>query len=155
MKIDIPGYKTLDLQYLILDYNGTIATDGKIPDTIRQRLHTLADELTIYVLTADTHGTAAENCQGLPLEIQTFPGSNAMLEKLKIIENLGPQRCAAIGNGRNDTWMLQASALSIAVMDREGMHGRLFAEADVCVHGIEDALDLLLFPKRLIATLRG
>ena len=30
MKIEIPGYKTLILDYLVLDYNGTIArTSGK------------------------------------------------------------------------------------------------------------------------------
>lgn len=28
MIIEIPGYKTLDLDYLVLDYNGTIAVDG-------------------------------------------------------------------------------------------------------------------------------
>lgn len=28
MRIEIPGYKTMDLKYLILDYNGTIAKDG-------------------------------------------------------------------------------------------------------------------------------
>ena len=30
MKIDIPGYKILSLDYLVLDYNGTIAADGRI-----------------------------------------------------------------------------------------------------------------------------
>ena len=28
MKIDIPGYRTLDLRYLLLDHNGTLATNG-------------------------------------------------------------------------------------------------------------------------------
>ena len=28
MNIQIPGYKTLDLSFLVLDYNGTIAVDG-------------------------------------------------------------------------------------------------------------------------------
>lgn len=155
MKIEIPGYKTLDLQYLVLDYNGTIAIDGKMPDTIKQRLKILADSLKIYVLTADTHGTAKENCQGLPLQIQTFPSDNTREEKRKVIENLGARQCAIIGNGRNDTLMLQAGGLAIAVMDREGMYGGLAADADVCVKCMEDALDLLCFPKRLIATLRG
>ncbi|TCS78345.1 hypothetical protein EDD59_112106 [Muricomes intestini] len=31
MKVDIPGYKILNLEYLLLDYNGTIAVDGEIP----------------------------------------------------------------------------------------------------------------------------
>ena len=37
MIIEIPGYQTLDLEYLVLDYNGTIAIDGKMPDTVKQR----------------------------------------------------------------------------------------------------------------------
>lgn len=155
MKIEIPGYKVLELKYLVLDYNGTIAVDGMIPDPVKDRLRQLAGELKIYVLTADTHGTARENCEGLPLEIQTFPEGSAMDAKLGIVRELGINSCVAVGNGRNDTLMLRESSLAIAVMDREGMYGGLAAEADVCVHSIEDALDLLLYPKRLIATLRG
>ena len=155
MIIEIPGYQTLDLEYLVLDYNGTIAIDGKMPDTVKQRLRTLAEHLKIYILTADTHGTAKENCQGLPVQIQTFPGSNAMAEKMNIVGKLSPHRCAAVGNGRNDTLMLQACGLAIAVMEREGLYGKLAADADICVHSMEDALDLLCCPKRVIATLRG
>lgn len=155
MRIEIPGYKTLDLKYLVLDYNGTIAVDGTIPDTVKQRIRKLADQLEIYVLTADTHGTAKENCQGLPLQIQTFPSDCAMTEKLKIVTGLGAENCVAVGNGRNDTQMLRESGLAIAVADREGMYGGLVAESDICVNSMEDALDLLLYPKRVIATLRG
>lgn len=155
MKIDIPGFKPLDLKYLILDYNGTVAVDGIMPDAVKQRLRKLAENFQIYILTADTHGTAEQNCQGLPLKIQTFPTGAAMMEKLRIVGNLGAEHCAAVGNGRNDVEMLKACGLSIAVMDKEGMYGRLLGEADVCVHCMEDALDLLCVPKRLIATLRG
>lgn len=155
MKIEIPGYKVLELKYLILDYNGTIATDGAIPDQVKDRLRLLADQLKIYVLTADTHGTARENCEGLPLEIRTFPEGSAMDAKYKTVKELGVDFCVAVGNGRNDTLMLRESSLAIAITDREGTYGGLITEADVCVHNIEDALDLLLYPKRLIATLRG
>ena len=34
MKIEIPGYKTLELDTLLLDYNGTVAVDGEIPDSV-------------------------------------------------------------------------------------------------------------------------
>lgn len=155
MRIDIPDYKTLELRYLVLDYNGTIAVDGVIPDAVKERLVKLSKELEIYVLTADTHGTARQMCEGLPLKIHTFPTSGALKEKLAVVEELGADRCAAIGNGRNDKLMCRASALSIAVMEREGMCGGLPGEADVCVRSIEDALDLLIYKKRLIATLRG
>ena len=72
MRIEIPGYKTMDLKYLILDYNGTIAKDGIIPESVKERLKKLSGIYEIYVLTADTHGTARKICEGLPLKIQTI-----------------------------------------------------------------------------------
>ncbi len=155
IKIEIPNYKTLELEYLVLDYNGTIALDGQIRKTVEERLMKLADLLEIHVLTADTHGTAKQMCEGMPFEIQTFPTDGALDEKLAVIEKLGEDRCVAIGNGRNDKLMCRASALAVAVMEQEGMCGRLLGEVDVCTRSIEDALDLLLKPKRLVATLRG
>lgn len=125
MIIEIPGYKTLDLDYLVLDYNGTIAVDGLIPPAIKERLLLLGDSFKIYVLTADTHGTAAAMCDGLSLEIMTFPSGSAMDEKLRILSSLGAEHCIAIGNGRNDVPMCQAAALSIAVMGTEGAYGKV------------------------------
>ncbi len=155
MKIDIPGYLTLDLKYLILDYNGTIALDGSIPDSVKERLRTLSNDLEIYILTADTHGTAAQMCEGLPLVIKTFPTNDAMNEKLAIINSLDSSKCIAIGNGRNDLLMCREAGLSIAVIGKEGTYGKLLSQVHICVTSIEDALDLFLKPKRLIATLRG
>ena len=54
MNIQIPGYKTLDLSFLVLDYNGTIAVDGQIPLEVMEALVRLAKDLHIHVLTAYT-----------------------------------------------------------------------------------------------------
>ena len=51
--------------------------------------------------------------------------------------------------------MLREAALSIAIMDREGAYGRVLREADLCVRSMQDGLDLLLYPNRIIAGLRG
>lgn len=155
MKIDIPDYKVLDLKYLVLDYNGTIAVDGQMSDRIKEQLTELAKEMDIFVLTADTYGNAKDECQGLPVEIQTFSDGRAMAEKDAIVENLGRENCACMGNGRNDLLMCRMAALSVAVLDAEGMYGKLIREADVCVRSMEEGLDLLLNHMRLIATLRG
>lgn len=155
MTIEIPGYEVLELKYLLLDYNGTIAADGRIPEPVKGRIRALADVLEIYVLTADTHGNAREACRDLPLRVQTFSGDDVMIEKRKIVERLGAESCVAIGNGRNDILMLKESKLSIAVMACEGVYSGLLSAAKICVRSMEDALDLLLCPKRLIATLRG
>lgn len=155
MKIVIPEYKTLDLDTIFLDFNGTIAVDGVVPESVKGRLRILAKEFRIYVLTADTHGNAKEQCSDVPVILQTFPTGSAREYKKEILKSMGGKHCVAIGNGRNDELMLKEAALSIAVMDREGMCGRLFKEADLCVRSMEDALDLLIHSGRVIAGLRG
>lgn len=155
MKIEIPGYKTLQLDTLLLDYNGTVAVDGKIPDSVKERLEKLSKEFQIYILTADTHGTAAKQCEQLPVILHTFPVGNAAEYKQEIVDKIGGEHCVCMGNGRNDVLMFEKAALSVAVMDTEGMYAGLLKEADVCVRSIENGLDLLLYPKRLIADLRG
>lgn len=155
MKIIIPEYKTLDIDTLFLDFNGTIAVDGIIPEGLRQRLIALAEEFRIYILTADTNGNAKDQCAGLPVILQTFPTGNAREYKKELIKATGSKHCAAIGNGRNDELMLKEAVLSIAIMDKEGMYGKLFKEADLCVRSMQDGLDLLLNPNRIIAGLRG
>ena len=70
----------------------------------------------------------------------------------RALEHLGLR---AEKSGRNDLLMCRDAALSVAVIGPEGAHGRLLSDADVCVTSINDGLDLLLKPKRLIASLRG
>lgn len=155
MKIEIPGYKELNITTLLLDYNGTIAVDGIIRPAVKERLQKLAEILDVYVLTADTHGTAKAQCEGLNVTVHTFPVGKAMDDKREIIDKIGGECCVCLGNGRNDVKMFDAAALSIGIMDREGAYGGLLNTADLCVNSTEDGLDLLLYPKRIIAGLRG
>ena len=60
----------------------------------------------------------------------------------------------AIGNGANDVSMLRAAALGIVVVGPEGLATEAIAAATIVTLSIADALDLLLNPKRLVATLR-
>ena len=153
LKINIPGREELLLNYLILDYNGTIAEDGEIIDSIRPRLAELSKELSIYVITADTHGTAAKKCEGLPLQVLTFPTTE--VGKIKAEEATKMEGgVITIGNGFNDIQMSDAADLSVCVIGKEGCCGALLAHTDVVVTSIDDALDLLLKTGRVRATLR-
>ena len=64
-------------------------------------------------------------------------------------------RPVCIGNGRNDRLMLKSAALGLAVVLAEGIAGETIPAADVISRSINDALDLLLNPLRLTATLRS
>jgi soluble P-type ATPase len=75
-------------------------------------------------------------------------------EKADLVEQAGAPGVIAIGNGRNDVAMLERAGLAIAVIGPEGAAGELLRAADVVVRDIHDALDLILYPLRLKATLR-
>lgn len=153
--IDIPGWKELELEHLVLDFNGTMACDGKLVSGVRERLDRLAADLRILVLTADTFGTARQELEGLPLELTVLPTANQAEAKRHRIERLGAAATVAIGNGRNDRLMLEEAALGVAVLQEEGAAMETLALADVVSQDIRDALDLLLHPARLRATLRS
>ena len=153
LNIQIPGWEELLLHHLVLDYNGTIAEDGNIIEGIRPRLAELAKDLSIYVITADTHGTAAKKCEGLPLQVLTFPTTEVGKIKAEEVTKMDGG-VVTIGNGFNDIQMSDAADLSICVIGKEGCCGALLAHTDVVVTSIEDGLDLLLKTGRLRATLR-
>ena len=153
LTIQIPGREAFPISHLVLDYNGTIALDGEIIPGLQERLEKLCKDLEICVITADTHGTAAKKCAGLPLQVLTFPTTE--VGKIKAAEVCRMEGgVVTIGNGFNDIQMSDAADLSICVIGREGCCGALLAHTDVVVTSIEDALDLLLKSGRLRATLR-
>lgn len=153
LTVEIPGRERLGLSHLVLDLNGTLATDGQVAPEISQRVRTLASLLRVQILTADTFGTAA-TLMGLGAEILVIGAGNQGEAKAAIIRGKGPHQTVAIGNGSNDEAMLREAALGILVIGCEGAAVRSLLAADLVVRSIEDALDLLLFPKRLIASLR-
>jgi len=154
MQIDIPKYKTLDLHSLVLDYNGTVALDGRFKRELSPLLEELALSLKLYVLTADTFGTVARELSELPVTLQILQSRDHTAEKAAFVEALGAEGVAAIGNGSNDAAMLERAALGIAVVGEEGLSMRALNAADILVPDIARALELFLQTKRLVATLR-
>ncbi|MDO9532473.1 MAG: HAD hydrolase family protein [Deltaproteobacteria bacterium] len=154
LAITIPGAQPLRLTHLILDYNGTLARDGSLLEGVAERLEILAKHLEIHIVTADTFGSVRTQVAGLPVQLAVIPPEKQAQAKAAYIENLGPANSVAIGNGRNDALMLKQAALGIAVVQTEGAATEALLAAEVVTPGIVDALDLLLSPDRLKATLR-
>ncbi|MBN1957435.1 MAG: ATPase P [Desulfuromonadales bacterium] len=155
LKFIIPGGDERRIDHLVLDFNGTLAYDGTLIPGVAERLSQLATQLTIHVITADTFGSVAHEIDSLPCTLSIIPQESQDKAKSTYIEELGAATVAAIGNGRNDQLMLTAASLGIAVMHREGTAVRALLAADLVIPDILAALDLLLHPKRLIATLRN
>ncbi|MDJ0856857.1 MAG: ATPase P [Desulfobacterales bacterium] len=153
--VDIPGYRSMQLAHLVMDYNGTLAVDGEIEPGVAPALEKLAAHLKIHVITADTFGLAAERLAGSPVELSVLPPGEQDAAKLNYVNDLGCAGTVAVGNGRNDRLMLKAAGLGIAVILDEGAAFETLAAADVVCRGILPALELLVHPLRLTATLRA
>jgi soluble P-type ATPase len=154
LEITIPGSEALQLEYLVLDYNGTLACDGALLAGVADALHQLATQLTVHVVTADTYGQVSAVLDGLPCKLAILSPGHQDAAKRDYVETLGANRCVAIGNGRNDRLMLKRAVLGIAVAQAEGVAVETVLAADVLVPDILAAFGLLLNPTRLIATLR-
>jgi len=151
--VDIPGRGRLEIAHLVLDLNGTLAVDGVVPDAVLERLRTLSNDIRVHVVTADTFGTAAR-LRGQGVQVQVLAPGDQIEAKAALVRALGAPHTIAIGNGSNDEAMVREAAVGIAIVGQEGASARTVLAADIVVTRIEDALDLLLTPARLIATLR-
>ena len=154
LEVTIPSRGLLRLEYLVLDVNGTIALDGQLLPGVRERLDRLGEALETWLVSADTHGTLAELADALQVKWRRLKQGGEAEQKAAFVQKLGAERVVAIGNGANDAAMLQRAALGIAVLGGEGLAAVCLTAADVIAPSIESALDLLLCPRRLIATLR-
>jgi soluble P-type ATPase len=153
--IDIPGLRLLEINHLVLDYNGTLALDGVLLPGVAEVLIALATHVQVHVLTADTFGHAKAQLAGVPAKLSIAPLHGQTDWKQQFVVALGADAVVAIGNGRNDSKMLAAAAVGIALIQREGAAAVTVTSADVLCTSIFDALALLQNPKRLIATLRS
>ncbi len=151
IQLDIPGRGLVELEHAVFDINGTLAIDGRAFPQVAERLRSLANLITIHALTAGTHGNLTELEWELGLALQRIETGS---DKARFVEQLGPARVVAIGNGSNDAPMLRLAAISIAVLSNEGVSAAAVQSADVLTHGPLEAIDLLLHPRRLITTLR-
>lgn len=154
LTIEIPGYDHLALEHLVLDLNGTLALDGEILPGVAERLVALSPHLQIHLLTADTWGRGSDTAAALDISLHRLTPGDEAAQKRAFVESLGAEKVAAVGNGANDAEMLAMAALGVTVLGPEGLGRPAWQNADLIVPDIGAALDLLLHPQRLIATLR-
>jgi len=154
ISIEIPGWGNLEIENVVFDLNGTLAEDGALLSGVKEKMNLLSEKVRIYILTADIHGSAGAILQEVKADWVRVTGEDSKSGKRKFLQTLKPEATVAVGNGNNDQFILKDSALGIAVLGREGLSSVAMKHADLVVKEISDAFDLLLKPKRLIATLR-
>ena len=156
---NIPGFGTLRIEKLVTDYSGTLTCGGRLTEGVERRLIRLAEVVEIVVLTSDTFGTARKELMAIPATIEILKGEHHDAQKREYVrQRVDAAQTAALGNGVNDRLMLaavrEAGGLAVAVDNGEGVAAETAAGANLLIHGAANALDLLLEPDRLVASLR-
>lgn len=155
LSLEIPGRGTIEVERVVLDVNGTIAEDGHLRPGVKERLARLGRSIQVVLVTADSYGRQASLDNVLELEATKLErGRPEAPQKGELVRRLGASSTVAVGNGANDIEMLRDAAIGIAVLESEGTSVAAIQSADIVTRSVTEALDLLLHPRRLVATLR-
>ncbi len=152
--VPIPGWGELSIEYLMVDFNGTLALDGKLKKEVKDIIEKISRYVKVFVITADSYDSVDAELGTSSVTFIKVNKNGSGEEKAKVVRELGPEKIVAIGNGANDALMFRESALGIAVVGEEGSSAALIKEADVVVNDVMTAFGLIVHPERLVATLR-
>lgn len=155
LSITIPGFGNLNLNYALIDFNGTLAKDGKLIEGLTDPLNKLAEQIELHIITGDGHGTAKTELERINCKLTITPAENQGITKQKYLHQLNPKETVAIGNGRNDKYILKEAILGITILGEEGAAVEALLAADVIMPSILSALSSLQNPSRLRASLRA
>jgi soluble P-type ATPase len=151
--IERPGQGNLEIDFILIDFEGTLASDHRVHPKAKDKINLLSKRAKIYILTKEGKEQVIETLRKVKAEIIHFAEGNGSIRKLDLLRQLGANRAVAIGNGLDDASMIEEAAFGICVISREGTAAETIQKADVVVSNILDALDFLLKPLRQKATL--
>ncbi len=154
MKIDVPNYKVLEIDKIVFDINGTLASDGELIEGVEEGINRLAEEFDVYIVTADTFGTASEIIKKIDAELVLDKEDEGAAFKGDYVDSLGSSSVVAVGNGNNDLEMIKKAELGIAVLGPEGASAETMQNADLVIRDINDLFEILTTPNKLKASLR-
>jgi len=154
IELDIPGRGVIRLQHLVSDVSGTLAVDGSLIEGAGRGMPALSHRLQIHLLTADTHGRQQTIDHQLGLQAVRIPAGDEADAHAATMRGLSAEQVVAVGQSANEAGTLRDAALGICVLGPEGAAVEALMAADVAAPSIQDALDLLTQPLRLVATPR-
>lgn len=155
MIIDIPGTGPIEIKNILLDYNGTLAIDGKLISGVSEALNRISTEISVHVITADTFGSVENELKTVNCVLSKIPETGQDQSKLEYLRKLGKDTTLCVGNGRNDLRMLKEAVLGIVLVQEEGACTKTVLAADIVCRSVLDVFAFFENPARLKATLRN
>jgi soluble P-type ATPase len=151
--IQRPGQDSLEIEFILLDFEGTLASDRRVHPKAKDKINLLSKRTKIYILTKGEKEGVEEVLRKVKAEVVYLKEGEASQRKLDLLRELGAIKTVAIGNGVDDESMIEEAGLGICVIGKEGTSVEMMKKADIIVPNILDALDFLLKPLRPKATL--
>jgi len=151
--IQRPGQEPLEIEFILIDFEGTLASDLRVHPKAKDKINLLFKRTKIYILAKGEKERVEESLKRVKAEIFYSPEGETSQRKLDLLRQLGPARTVVIGNGLDDALMMEEACLGICVLGKEGASSETIKHADVVVPEVIDALDFLLKPLRQKATL--
>ncbi len=151
--IQRPGQKPLEIEFILIDFEGTLASDRRVHPKAKDKINLLSKRTKIYILTGGEKEVVEETLKKVKAEIFYLTEGETSQRKVDLLRQLGATRTVAIGNGVDDIPMIEEAGLGICVIGKEGTSVEAMKKADVVVSNVLDALDFLLKPLRQKATL--
>jgi soluble P-type ATPase len=148
-----PGQTSLEVEFILLNLEGALATDRRIHPKVKDKLNLLSKRTSIYILTSAEQETTREILKKVKAEIVYFKEGEVSQGKLNLLRQLGTAKTVAIGNGADDVLMIDEAGLGICIIGVLGTSGEAIKKADVVFTDILHALDFLLKPMRHKAAL--
>jgi len=151
--IQRPGQSNLEIEFILIDFEGTLASDRRVHPKAKDKINLLSKRTKIYVLTKEEKERVEEAFRKVKAEIIYLTEGESSQKKLDLLRRLGATRTVAIGNGVDDVPMIEEAGLGVCILGKEGASSEAMKRTDVVFLNILDALDFLLKPLRQKATL--
>jgi soluble P-type ATPase len=151
--IQRPGQEPLEINFILIDFEGTLASDGRVHPKAKDKLNLLAKRAKVYILATGEKERVIEVLRKVKAEIVYLTEGESSKKKLDLLRELGATRTVAIGNGAEDGPMIEEAVFGLCVIGKTGASPESVKNADVMFTDILDALDFLLKPLRQRAIL--
>ena len=151
--IERPGQVALEIDSILIDFEGTLASDRRVHPKAKDKINLLSKRAKIYILTKEEKERVEEVLRKVQAEVVYLTEGESSQKKLDLLRRLGATGTVAVGNGVDDGTMIEEAGLGICVIGKEGASAEATKNADMMFTDILDALDFLLKPLRQRATL--
>lgn len=148
-----PGQGDLEIEFILIDFEGTLASDRRVHPKAKDKINLLSKRTKIYILTKEEKERVEETLKKVKAEIIYLNEGESLQKKLDLLRRVGAARTVAVGNGVDDAPVLEESGLGLCILGKEGSSSEAMKKSDLVFMNILDALDFLLKPLRQNATL--